>query len=414
MKTIKNNLAIAISFIFGMVMFVACGDDSDSVSFSLSTESVTLNFEKGSRGEFQIITEGTWSITKTPSFVEVSKTHGEGNATITIVARERNDGTFAREDVLNVEVEGASPSVLSITIIQEKMVGCYAEPSNALLMSDGFAFNINCGPSTKYFYWKVYNQNTYNKKSRSEILSEMTSDTNRRLQPDISGGCFTYYNASANTQYVVVTQSYAENDAVGEFVEYPLTTKSSSNQPTATLYTSQEGDGVDANGILNYNGDYYFCWWAEKNAYCKDYYTYAVAANDKFDSYNWMSNGNYPKIAFYIRQEIQKNGEDHSTTINNLSMGREMFYAAQINDAWSFLSCAYGVDKYCQVVTWGTNSNGDLSGKINCLYWDDINYTSKSRANAKAMVIPEQNNGDGIEEYTPASEFANLKLTRLK
>ena len=416
MKSIKSVFSFTISLVLSVVVFMACSSDSSSsVEFSLSTESLTLNFEKGSRAEFQIITEGSWSITRIPSFVEVSKTHGEGTEIITVVARERNDGEFVREDVLTVEVDGGSPSSLNINVIQEKMVGCYAEPSNALLMSDGFAFSINCGPSTKYFYWNVYSQNTYNKKSKNEILAEITKDANKRIQPSLDGGCFSYYNASENTQYVIVTQSYAENDAVGEFVEFPVTTKSTNNQPKATLYSSEEDEDVDKNGILKYQNDYYFCWYAQKNSYCKDYYTYAVASKDKFSSFSWMESGNFPKIAFYIRQEIQKDGEDHVTSINNLSMGREQFYAAQINDAWSFLSCAYGVDKYCQVVTWGTNSNGDLSGLLYCLYWNNIDYSSKSRVSCKkAQYSPQPNEDEGIAEYAPASEMEGIKLIRIK
>lgn len=414
MSKFKKVFVLLVSILSGCLTFTSCGSDPEPVPFSLSTESITLNFEKGSRAEFQISTEGEWSITKTPTFVEVSRTHGEGNATITVVARERNDGEFSKEDNIIIEVKGADPSVLSINVIQEKMQGCYAEPSNALLMSDGFAFNINCGPTTKYFYWGVYRQSSYNTKSRTEIINEISKDDSKRCEPTIDGGVFSFYKASASTQYVIVTQSYAENGAIGDFVEFPVTTKSSSNQPGANLYFSEEDESTDKNSILYYNNNYYFCWYAQMNSYCKEYYTYAAASKDKFSTYNWMISENFPKLAFYIRQEIQKNGEDHATSINSLSMGREMFFAAQIQDSWSFLSCAYGVDKYCQVITWGTNSNGELSGEINGIYWDSIDYSSSVKAHLVKSSGHNLNYGEGITEFTPAKDFANLELVRIK
>lgn len=418
MKKIKNSFLLVASILIGAITLISCGgEESDSVSFSLSTETLTLNFEKGSRGEFQIITDGSWAIIKTPSFAEVSKTRGEGNATITVVSRERNEGEFAREDDIIVEVDGGGSK--SIKVTQEKMQGCYTEPSDILLMSDGFAFHVNCGPYTKYFYWNVYKQSTYNTKSKSEVISEMTKDENKRVDYE-AGDIFSFYKATANTQYVIVTLSYADNNVEGEFVETAVSTKTTSNQPYAYLYThsADKEQEIDDNSIIKIDNSYYFCWYAEKNAYCKDYYTYAAASKDKFTTYNLMTNENFPKLAFYLKLEIMKNGEDHSTNINELngkySIGRETFFAPQLNNGWSFLSCAYGVDKYCQVVTWGTNSNGELSGSINCLYWQDISYGSGIRTATIKQFDQSKYEGEGIMEYTPAKDLENIQLTQIK
>ena len=92
-------------------------------------------------------------------------------------------------------------------------------------------------------------------------------------------------------------------------------------------------------------------------------------------------------------------------------MGREKFYAKQFNNNWSFFPCAYGSDKYCQVVTWGTSANDELSGLIKILYWDDISYSSASRAK---VHIADNNNGEGVKEMFSIKDFDNMNLIRIK
>lgn len=285
---------------------------------------------------------------------------------------------------------------------------CFTEPTSILQLTDGFAFRMNFGSETQYFYWHVYSQTNYNRKSEQEIISEMTSDASQRITPR-NDMVFSFYNASAYTQYVIVTISY-NNNQMGELVATPVTTKSTSNQPYASLYSSAANENVDNNSIYKYNDNYYFCWYAEKNAYCKEYYTYAAAGNSKFSTFNWMESGNHAKIAFYIWQEIQRDGADHSTSINEMQMGREYFYAKQFNNDWTYLQCAYGSDKYCQVITWGTNANDELSGVINILYWDDISYSSASRA---IKHVTKHDNGEGIKEVFSMKDFDDIQLVRI-
>ena len=237
----------------------------------------------------------------------------------------------------------------------------------------------------------------------------MTKDSNKRMTPQ-NDMVFSFYKASAFTQYVIVTISYSE-DKMGDIVTTPVTTKSTSNQPYTTLYTSEEDETTDKNSIYKYNDNYYFCWYAEKNAYCKEYYTYAAAASSKFATYDWMESENNVKIAFYIWQEIQKDGTDHNTSINNMQMGREYFYAKQFNNDWSFLPCAYGSDKYCQVITWGTSANDELSGVVRILYWENISYSSSSRPKMRELS---NSNGEGIKEVFSMKDFENVNLIRIK
>ena len=190
---------------------------------------------------------------------------------------------------------------------------CYTEPSNILLMSDGLAFNWTYGSDTKYFYWETFTQDEYNKLSESEIIKRVvTNDTDDRITPDYDDlACV--YNCKESTSYVIVTISFSEGDKQGDIVKTPMTTKSTKNQPSATI-----------NDVSYYtsSGNTYYGWTAKKNNYCKQYYTYAAASPDIFYSYYMMDSGYTPMIAWEIRNEITKNGEDHSTGINE-TIGRQ-------------------------------------------------------------------------------------------
>ena len=99
-------------------------------------------------------------------------------------------------------------------------------------------------------------------------------------------------------------------------------------------------------------------------------------------TYYWQEKGANAILAWAIRDEIMNNAEDHDTRINQFSDGRESFIGAQVNDGTSYLAANIHTDTYFQVVTWGTDSRDELSGKLGGGYIDlseDASETSKAR-----------------------------------
>lgn len=288
---------------------------------------------------------------------------------------------------------------------------CYIEPSNILLMSDGLAFNWKFGPNTKYYYWESFTQSDYNKLSESEVLSRVvTGKLEDRNTPDNDDfACI--YNCNPSTSYVIVTVSYAEGDQRGEMVVTPMSTKSDTNQPVASI-----------DDISYYTGsstsNYYYGWTTKKNKYCYQYYTYAAASPDYFYSYALLENDYTPMLAWLLRNEIIKNGEDHSTSINDVSSigwdfnnGRDMFFAAQIESGTTYLRRFPGTDKYFLVVTWAIGANNELSGVFDYTGYTfkDGTSTTISKADIKAQAA--KRGIDGPQKMLVNS--SNIKLTRL-
>ena len=139
------------------------------------------------------------------------------------------------------------------------------------------------------------------------IRKVVTGNTEDRCQPDNSDfACV--YNCHSSTTYVIVTVSFANGDQQGEIVVTPLSTKTANNQPRAAI--------DDVSYYSDNSNNTYYGWTTKMNTYSKEYYTYAAASPDEFYTYRLMSYEYTPMVAWLLRNEITKNGEDHTTSIN--------------------------------------------------------------------------------------------------
>ena len=374
MKTKVFNLFVLLAL--GLSAITSCTSDFESeVEFYLNPENIELESQRGSMATFTISTDGEWTVTNVPSFVKVSSTKGKGTTIITVQTVAENNTSRDYEDIIVVSVDGAKETK-SITIKQSRGIepDCFTEPANILLMSDGLAFNWQHGKNTHYYYWGIFSLEDYNKLNEAEIIEKVaTGNVDDRVTPDQDNyACF--YNLNAKTQYMVVTISYATNGKRGEVVITPLTTKSSSSQPVAVVES--------VSYATDSNNNYYYAWDVEKNTYCNQYYTYAAASKDYFKTYYWLEEGAIAILAWAIREEILSDAESHNTRINSFSDGRETFIGAQVNNGTSYLAANVYTDTYFQVVTWGTDSRDELSGKLGGGIVDlseDSSETSKAR-----------------------------------
>ena len=403
------------SIIIGATALVSCGGDDDgpSIEYTLSQAEIVLTSEKGASTSFGITfaeDAGQWAVTQVPEFVTVYPQSGSGAGTVRVTAVDNNNSKQPYEGLITVEVNGAKVKTQTIRVVQQNLTDCYVEPSNILQMSDGLAFNWDFGRNTKYYYWEIFTQSDYNKMSESEVLKKVvTGDVDDRLLPDNDDYACTY-NLKANTQYVVITVSFAEGDRQGDIVVTPLTTKSTNNQPEATIN--------DMSYYTDSSNNYYYVWNIKKNTYCREYYTYAAASPAYFWIYYLLEDGCYPMIAWLVKNEIQKDGEDHSTSMNDgftympFNNGRDQFYAAQVENGTSYFSAFPYTDKYFCVFTWGVGSTGELSGVINAV-WYDFTEDSSSARNGKALkaVTPKANTGESKKLNI---NLKDIKLMRLK
>ena len=75
--------------------------------------------------------------------------------------------------------------------------------------------------------------------------------------------------------------------------------------------------------------------------------------------------------------------------------GRDLFFAAQVENGTSYFTAFPYSDKYFCVFTWGSGATGELSGLINAV-WYDFTDNSSSARNGKALkaVTPKKTSGE--------------------
>lgn len=369
---IKSFLMLFVTVLTGVTIFVSCGkDEVDPVECSVSPTEIVLTSEKGAASSFGITFtngEGQWEVTKSPDFVTVYPKSGKGSGTIRVETNADNNSRNPKDGDIIIEITGADIKSQTIHVVQQSLEECYVEPTNILQLCDGLAFNWQFGRNVKYYYWDIFKQTEINKMSDNEIIKKLvTGEIEDRVVPDNDDyACF--YNLNENTQYVVITVSYAEGDRQGEMVKTPLTTKSSKNQPEATIN--------DMTYFTAQDNKVYYEWNVIKNTYCREYYTYAAASPEYFATLYYLVEGAYPMVAWAIKNEIQKNGEDHTTSINDgyiympFDNGRDKFWGAQVENGKTRFMAFPATDNYFCVLTWGTNSSGELSGLLNSVAYD--------------------------------------------
>lgn len=412
MKKIEKLSVLLAVIIIGASVFVSCSkDDDDPYVYSLDPTDVVLEWQKGATNSFGITFnggEGEWRVTQTPEFVNVYPQSGKGNGTVRVTTIENNT-KHPLEGMITIECDGASVKTQTVKVVQNNLQECYVEPTNILQMSDGLAFNWNFGRNTKYYYWELFTQNDYNKMSESEILKKVvTGNVDDRVTPDNDDYACSY-NLRANTQYVVVAVSFAENDVQGEVVITPLTTKSTKNQPEATINDMQYYKDSSNNN--------YYGWNTKKNTYCSQYYTYAAASPAYFWIYYLLEESCYPMIAWLVKNEIQKDGEDHTTSMNDgftympFNNGRDQFYAAQVENGTSYFSAFPYTDKYFCVFTWGTGATGELSGVIDAVWYDFTEDTSSAKSGKSLKAVAPKKTSETPKKLNINPK--NIKLIRI-
>jgi len=413
MMKIKSFLMLFVSVLAGATILVSCNkDEVDPVECTVSPTEIVLTSEKDASSSFGITFtngEGQWRITKAPEFVSVYPQSGTGSGTIRVTTTSNNNQKNPSEGDIVIEISGANVKSQTVHVVQQNLTDCYVEPANILQMCEGLAYNWEFGRNVKYYYEKVYTQQTYNKMSENEIIKEVaTGKVDDRIVPDNDNyRCF--YNLNSNTQYVVVTISYAEGDRQGDVVITPLTTKSYSNQPEALV--------DDLSYYTDDSGDYYYGWNVKKNTYCREYYTYAAASPAYFMTYYRVENGIDAMVAWVLRNEIQKDGQDHTTSINvgytnmPFNNGRDMFYASQVENGISYFTAFPYTDKYLTIITWGTSSSGELSGVLNTT-WVDFTEDDSNAKSGRLLNVSTHKKSKG-EPKSILVNSKDMKIVRI-
>ena len=393
---------------------------------SLSADKSSIEFQMdGGSQTIQVTSNTSWELKGKDSWLTVSPSSGtkpsseSETKTVTITASENTTGE-TRSCTLTFSTTDSKASA-SVTVTQKGLTGVSAEPSDELPMCYNYTFAVSCGSKTKYFYAGLFPLSIYNKMSEREVIAEVaTGIVLDRITPN-DDEYYSFNQLDENSSYVLAIVPYGENDKQGKLYTKQIKTKSSDSQPNVSI----------TNFSIDWATDSYV-WTVTKNTYCSSYYTYAVSSKHKFPTFYWMEEGDFGFIAAEIRKEMRKDNSNHMTYINqnkwkdwaksypsyadlfNSYTAVEKFYAQQINDGVSTFAANPLSDKYIQIVIWGTNSNGNLSGVFGGGYIDWSDTGANGSRTATPLKTPNKPKANGGKLKCIHANINDINVMRIK
>lgn len=386
MKQIKQ-AALLLLLLLCPLGFAACSsDDNDDEgggetfsSLSVNVNELIFSSTEGDMQDFQITTDESWTISGTPDWLNISTTSGNGNATVKLTTSEFNNSATQREGRIIISAGNAADT---ISVIQRAgfLSTASVTPDNIVCLSNGAAFDYTFGSDVSFYYVTFLKASDAGRYTDSEIVENLKEEDQRDTPED--GYITTLSGLQPETQYIVYSVGFDRNGKQGELVKTNITTKSNSNQPRAT---------VEIKGSTNT----LWHWDTAIGPYCKQYYMWAMggSATEMYDTFNM----NDAALAWYFNRNMKNYPDDFTPIIQNGS--------------WTMQRSSS--DYFLQVITWGTDGDGNFSGIITNVEYSPLTDTT-SKKGTKAKVRKPAGNTPAISTFKKSNFPKPENIVRIK
>lgn len=264
----ERSCRLTISTNDGLSQIVNVTQDAAETTLTVSPADITLNGEKGSKDEVTITTNGHWTISNIPDWLNIPSS-GDGNTKCKLETLSANETDEDRIAELRISAEGKS-AVLKVT--QKALrVKCYIEPKNLVALWDEIGFELQpTGDVDEYKYIihlaEDIDKNRLTDKNIENELSQLNSqklaDYNPIFFPDwyvtTNGYVAEMYD---NTQYYICTIAYDSKGNPGVLTKTPIRTLKWVDRDN-DAYVTVEGNFYDQ----------YMAFDCTKQAYCDSYH----------------------------------------------------------------------------------------------------------------------------------------------
>jgi len=138
----------------GRVYIYSTKTHAPELNLEVSRTEITIGYETGSNGSFNIISNTSWSISTSSDWLTISPESGSNDASINITASSTNPSTTeSRSAILVISGEGIQDQ--SVTVIQEKQLILTVAPTELILgYESGSSANFNITSNTS---WTITN-----------------------------------------------------------------------------------------------------------------------------------------------------------------------------------------------------------------------------------------------------------------
>lgn len=327
------------------VLMTACGGDDDAPPAPVETLSVNVSdlyfTAEGGTQSFNITASGEWRISGQPEWINVSPQRGQGNSIVTVTVNTTNFDSASRTGTLTVALGEKS---VDVEVSQAgAYAACTATVKNMVVLAHSLAFQMECTSDVKNVRCGWVRASYVQSHTEQELVDWMKGAA--AYMPD-DGVYFWEDVFESDTDYYILTLAYDRNDKMGKLHKFAFRTKSDVNQCIV---------GIDD---VQYWTSGKMTWQATPDNNGDKYYSiYLNGLERELGSY-------YPTyLAWFMYQEIKKGnsaivqkhvGAGEVTETSGYKLENDKLVPQQ--------AVLHGL---AQIVTWGENLDGELSGVIN-------------------------------------------------
>lgn len=336
--------------------FTSCSSDDDddatsgpAVELSVSVYDITLDSPKNSSASFAIKSNADWSIVNQPSWITLSSTKGNGNASVTVKAA--NDNETASNHTGSFTVV-AGDQAIEITVIQLAglIADCDVRASEVTVMSESVAFTYKFGKEVSYFYSLVIPAEKIGGYTDKALVEYVESNSKRTTPAEAENSIF--YNPKFldyDTEYYIVSFGYDRNENRGEIERRLIKTKKyyrQNERPSGIIGSTIEMDN-------NYN------WLVDvtsTSSQTKSYYLFSETGSMTIMPQCFGGNTPQAVIALKMKRLI-----DSGELKSNIKDGDNIPVLCNLLSQYYY---------YTYVALWAVGEDGEFAGDIDFTAWD--------------------------------------------
>lgn len=327
--------------------------EAAETTLTVSPADITFSGESGLKDEFTISTNGHWTISGKPDWLNIP-TSGDGDTRCKIETMSANDTDEDRTVDLLITAEGKSAS---LKVTQKGLrVKCYIMPTNLVALYDEICFDLKATGDINTFKYIIHSEQDINRLTDKEIEAELAEVESNKFAddyiifPDSYYSQGTYYYLNPNTTYYICTLAYDVNGNVGALKKTPIKTLN---------YLDYDNDAFVSFSDETYgaNGFQFTC---TKEAYCNSYHLiYGNLPSQFLD---------YPRVlyAFEINYYIKKQTKHWFAEDWNMKIETEY----PNNHTFTHVSSTMSQYPLLVAMAWGVFRDGSVSSDMTGFRFD--------------------------------------------
>lgn len=231
---------VAVALIASAGTFTSCGGDDDNddepaTELKVSPSELTLLSDANSSASFSIECKSGWTVSKTDSWLAVSATSGNSNATITVTALNKNESSSPRTATILVS-SGDKSEPVSVSQLPAYESGCSVEFTDLTILARSVAFKFILGSDVNYFY-VGWIKSTSSGWTDDKIVQFLTDDDAKPFGRDEADQIVGMDGLVDGTSYSLVAVGFDSSGKRGEVTRHPFTTPVSKNSDPIVYYS---------------------------------------------------------------------------------------------------------------------------------------------------------------------------------